>query len=161
MQTDPVRGPDGPKPTLGQTIRGFRESAGMAPSELAGRSRLNERCVLEIESDQYEPSDDALGNFVTALQHVGASYQSLQELLPSRRLVQQEEEDHRRARPTRYVKAGMSIGMVIGVIGGSLFAMSDLNPNKGGFLDLRTSLILLSCPLVGSLIGYLVGRVGK
>jgi len=61
--------------------------------------------------------------------------------------------------PESYVGKGMFAGMVVGVIGGSMYAMSDLNPNKGSFLSIETNLILFSCPIVGALLGYLVDKL--
>jgi len=61
----------------------------------------------------------------------------------------------------RYINGGLKFGTFIGVVGGVLYAMSDLNPDRGHFLNWRTNLILLSCPIGGSFIGYVIGRISQ
>jgi DNA-binding XRE family transcriptional regulator len=148
-----------PKETLGQAIRRFREAAGMTPSELAARTDLNERCLLEIESDRYEPSEEALSSLVAALQDVGADLALVRDLSPSRTVVEKQEETYRRGRPSQYASIGGTVGMVIGAVGGSLYNVSDLNPNRGSVLNLATQLILLGPIVVGTAIGYVIGKL--
>ncbi len=62
-------------------------------------------------------------------------------------------------RTERFMRVGLIVGTVVGVGAGSLYAMSDLNPNQGRFLSLETNLILLSVPMLSLFLGWLLAKI--
>jgi hypothetical protein len=69
------------------------------------------------------------------------------------------ENQNEQSNPLVYVRGGIKTGVIIGLVGGCLYALSDFNTNKGSFLNLQTNLILFSCPLIGGLLGYVVWKL--
>lgn len=55
---------------------------------------------------------------------------------------------------SRFAKKGMSVATVIASVGGGLYALS--HPHDG--LRLQIIILLLACPIIGALLGYVVGK---
>ncbi len=57
------------------------------------------------------------------------------------------------------MRTSLIVFTVLGVAAGSLYAMSDLNPNKGHFLSLEVNLMLVAGPCIGLFAGWLLARI--
>lgn len=68
-----------------------------------------------------------------------------------------------RSLSARYADVGRKFGSFVGLVGALAYAMSPANPNRGNLLDLKQDAILfaivLCCNLVGSGIGYALGKI--
>ena len=62
-------------------------------------------------------------------------------------------------RTDRFMRNSLMIGTILGVVAGSLYAMSDFNPNQGKFLSLEVNLMLFSGPVVCLAIGWVLSRI--
>jgi type III secretory pathway component EscS len=62
-------------------------------------------------------------------------------------------------RTERFMRRSLLVGVIVGTVAGLLYAMSELNPNKGQILSLETTLIFVSGPCICLFIGWMLSRL--
>lgn len=62
-------------------------------------------------------------------------------------------------RSTRFMSKGLLFGTIMGVVGGSLYAMSDYNTNVGSFLSWEVNLVLIGIPIASMGIAWLLAKL--
>lgn len=67
----------------------------------------------------------------------------------------------RRGRGTEWTLRWVMLGIVVGAALGFAYATSGFNPSRGAPLDVGTALILMACPVLGAVLGYMLAQVGR
>lgn len=58
----------------------------------------------------------------------------------------------------RFADLGGKVGAIIAIVGIVMYAISDLNPDKGQFFNLKTNLIIAGVTIVFYFLGSIIGH---